>query len=171
MDELEISKVARPVGWIKFAAASQGADSAKLLAVAPDEAPPASWLSGSFGLFGVILKSVTVDGWVVIGILGIMSVVSWYVMITKFFYVNHVQKGNKLFLKEWRHVAQTSPFSITPIRIGSRAWEGAPAENPAVDRQLAPLSHLPYRFRGNRPSHGEWQRPLVPLHSGHPRQS
>lgn len=106
MDEMEIAKVARPVGWIKLVATSQGGDSAKLLAVAQDEQQPASWLSGSFGLFGVILKSVTVDGWVVIAILGIMSVVSWYVMITKFFYVNHIQKGNELFMKEWRHVAQ-----------------------------------------------------------------
>jgi biopolymer transport protein ExbB len=106
MDELEIAKVGRPVGVIKFASTSQGTDSAKLLTVAQDEQPPAGWLSGAFGLFGVILKSVTIDGWVVIGILGIMSVVSWYVMITKFFYVNHVQKGNALFLKEWRHVAQ-----------------------------------------------------------------
>jgi biopolymer transport protein ExbB len=105
MDELEMAKVARSVGLIKFAAISQGTDSSKLLAVAPDEAPPASWLSGTFGLFGVILKSVTVDGWVVIAILGIMSLVSWYVMITKFFYVNHVQKGNRLFLTEWNHVA------------------------------------------------------------------
>ena len=106
MDELQIAKAARQIGWIKFAAGSQGADSTKLIAVAQDEQPPASWLSASFGLFGVILKSVTIDGWVVIGILGIMSVVSWYVMITKFFYVNMIQKGNKLFMKEWRHLAQ-----------------------------------------------------------------
>jgi biopolymer transport protein ExbB len=106
MDELEISKVARPAGFIKFAASSQGTDASKLLAIAPDESPPAGWLSGSLGLFGVILKSVTIDGWVVIGILGIMAVVSWYVMITKFIYVNEIQKGNDLFLKEWRHVAQ-----------------------------------------------------------------
>jgi biopolymer transport protein ExbB len=106
MDELQIAKTARPVGWIKFAATSQGADSSKLLNVAQDEQPAAGWLSASFGLFGVILKSVTVDGWVVIGILGIMSVVSWYVMITKFFYVNLISKGNALFMKEWRHVAQ-----------------------------------------------------------------
>ena len=105
VDELEISKVARPVGVIKFAATSQGTDSAKLVGVAQDEQPPASWLSGAFGLFGVILKSVTIDGWVVIGILGIMSLISWYVMITKFFYVNHIQKGNALFLKEWRHIS------------------------------------------------------------------
>ncbi len=106
LDELEISKVARSPGFIKFAAMEQGGDSAaKLLTVSEDQAPPASWLSASFGLFGVILKSVTIDGWVVIGILGIMSVVSWYVMITKFFYVNFVQKGNKLFLREWQHLA------------------------------------------------------------------
>jgi len=106
MDELEIAKAARPLGWIKFAAASQGVDSTKVLTVAPDEQPPANWFSASFGLFGVILRSVTVDGWVVIAILGVMSVVSWYVMITKLFYVNRIQKGNALFMKEWRHVAQ-----------------------------------------------------------------
>jgi biopolymer transport protein ExbB len=105
MDELEISKVARGPGYIKFAAEEQGADSSKLLNMGQDESPPAGWLSGAFGLFGVILKSVTIDGWVVIGILAIMSIVSWYVMITKFFYVNHVQKCNDLFLREWELVA------------------------------------------------------------------
>ena len=106
VDEMEIAKVARPIGFIKVAALGQGGDAAsKLLAMAQDESPPANWLSGTFGLFGVILKSVTVDGWVVIAILGIMSVISWYVMITKFLYLNAVQKGNKLFLSEWNHIA------------------------------------------------------------------
>jgi len=106
LDELEVSKVARPVGAIKLAALDQGGDSAaKVLALAPDEQPPAGWLSGSLGLFGVIIKSVTIDGWVVIGILGIMSVVSWYVMLTKYFYLNMVQKCNAAFLKEWTTVA------------------------------------------------------------------
>jgi biopolymer transport protein ExbB len=106
MDELEISNVARPVGFIKLAAIGQGGDSAaKLLALSPDESPPANWLSGTLGLFGVILRSVTVDGWVVIGVLAIMSVISWYVMINKLFYLGVVEKGNKLFLKEWEQVA------------------------------------------------------------------
>jgi biopolymer transport protein ExbB len=73
--------------------------------VGEDQSPPAGWLSGAFGLFGVILKSVTIDGWVVIGILAIMSLISWYVMITKYFYVNFVQKGNRLFLKQWEQVS------------------------------------------------------------------
>ncbi|MCE0521634.1 MAG: DUF2341 domain-containing protein [Methylacidiphilales bacterium] len=106
MDELEISKVARPVGVIRFAALGQSQDTGpKLVAVGQDEQPPANWLSGAFGLFGVILKSVTIDGWVVIGILGIMSIISWYVMITKFFFLNFIQTGNKFFLAEWRHLA------------------------------------------------------------------
>ncbi len=106
LDELQIAKSARTAVWIGFSAKTQGSDSSKTVAIAPDEAQPASWLAGSLGLFAVILRSVTVDGWVVIGILGIMSLVSWYVMITKFFYVNRIQKGNALFLHEWHHVAR-----------------------------------------------------------------
>jgi biopolymer transport protein ExbB len=106
MDELEISKVARPIGFIKLAALGQGGDSAaKLVALGQDEGLPAGWMSATFGLFGVILKSVTVDGWVVIGVLGLMAIVSWYVMVSKLLYLNLVQKGNAIFLREWRHVA------------------------------------------------------------------
>jgi biopolymer transport protein ExbB len=105
IDELNISKTARGPGFIKFAAAEQGADAGKLITVGEDEAPPAGWLSGAFGLFGVILKSVTIDGWVVIGILALMALISWYVMITKFLHVNTVQKCNDLFLREWELVS------------------------------------------------------------------
>jgi biopolymer transport protein ExbB len=106
MDELAISKIARPVGFIKMEALEQGGDSAaKLLAVGQDEQPPAGWLSGGLGLFGVIIRSVTIDGWVVIGFLTILAIVSWYVMITKFLYLNAVAKGNSEFLKQWREVS------------------------------------------------------------------
>ncbi len=106
LDELEISKVARPVGFLKLAALGQGGDTAaKLLVVAPDEQLPAGWLSASLGLFGVILKSVTVDGWVVIGVLGIMAGVSWYVMITKWMFLQAVEKTNKIFFRAWAKVA------------------------------------------------------------------
>ncbi|MCE0523443.1 MAG: DUF2341 domain-containing protein, partial [Methylacidiphilales bacterium] len=157
MDELEISKVARSVGWIKFAAASQGADSSKLLAVAPDAAQPASWLSASFGLFGVILKSVTADGWVVIGILGIMSLVSWYVMITKLIYVNHVQKGNKLFLKQWSHVAQD--LTILDHTDAARVKSMGGVAGPKIQRLIANCSlyriyHIGSEEIGHRMANG-----------------
>ncbi len=101
-----MANTARPPGFVKMAAVAQNVDTAgKLLVVAPDEQPPAGWLSGGLGLFGVILKSVTIDGWVVIGFLGIMTVVSWYVMITKYLYLNSIAKGNSEFMKQWREVA------------------------------------------------------------------
>ncbi len=81
---------------------------------------------GAFGLFGVILKSVTIDGWVVIAILGVMSVVSWYVMITKYFYVAHVEKGNALFLKEWRKMSKDLTALDHTDTIGPRALPAAP---------------------------------------------
>jgi len=104
LDELSISKTARSRGAIKFAAISQGGGekSAKLLGFSQDE-QTSSWLSG--GYIGVILKSLTADGWVVIGILAIMAAISWLVMITKASYLQSIGKGNELFLKEWRHVA------------------------------------------------------------------
>jgi biopolymer transport protein ExbB len=105
IDELDISHAARGPGFIKFAAVEQAGDASKVITIGQDEAPPAGWLSGALGLFGVILKSVTIDGWVVIAILGVMSVVSWYVMITKFFYVNNVQKCNEAFIREWETLA------------------------------------------------------------------
>ena len=105
IDELEIYKTAQSAGFMKASAISQGVDASRFLVTGTDESAPTSWLAGTFGLFGVILRSVTVDGWVVIGILGIMSLISWWVMINKFLYLNVVQKGNALFLKEWQEVA------------------------------------------------------------------
>jgi biopolymer transport protein ExbB len=107
IDELEISKVARPAGFIKLAAIGQGGDdrAGKLLVLGADE-QQTNWLSWlSTGYFGVIFKSLSVDGWVVIGLLGVMACLSWFVMINKISYLNGISKGNAVFMKEWRHVA------------------------------------------------------------------
>ncbi len=107
IDELEISKIARTPGFIKLAALSQaGGDSAaKLLVVGEDEKPsdPLAWLKG--GYFGIIIASLTFDGWVVIGLLAVMSVISWFVMVGKGSYLNAISKGNQLFMKEWEHIS------------------------------------------------------------------
>ena len=106
MDELQIHKTARPSGWIQLAASGQGGEkSAKLIAVGEQEIKK-NWLSWlTTGYFGVIIKNLTFDGWMVIIILAIMGVVSWYVMVTKVRYLNGVSRGNELFLSQWRHVA------------------------------------------------------------------
>ncbi len=101
VDELHIDKVARPPGFIKFAAIEQGPDTAKLIAFSGDE-ETASWLSG---YFAVILKSVTLDGWVVIGILLIMAALSWVVMFDRVSYLNKQARANDRFMKSYREVA------------------------------------------------------------------
>jgi biopolymer transport protein ExbB len=101
IDELQIAKIARPVGFIKFAAIGQGPDQAKLVSFSVDE-ETASWLSG---YFAVILKSVTLDGWVVIGILIVLAVVSWLVMFDRASYLNRQAKANARFTKGFRELA------------------------------------------------------------------
>lgn len=103
IDEVEISKVARPAGFIQLAAINQGSGdlAGKLLKVGGDE-ETASFLSG---YMAVILGSVTLDGWVVIGILMIMAVVSWVVMINKARYVNRLAKANNHFIPIFRQTA------------------------------------------------------------------
>ena len=101
IDELEISKVARPAGFIKIASIGQGAEHEKLIGYGADE-ETASWLSG---YFAVILKSVTLDGWVVIGVLIFMAIVSWIVMVDKAIFVNQQSKANARFKNFFRQVA------------------------------------------------------------------
>jgi biopolymer transport protein ExbB len=100
MDELRLSKVARTPATIAIDALSQGAES-KLVAYGADEKQ-----SGfGFGYFGVIVKSVTIDAWVVIGILLIMAAISWVVMWNKASYVGVVDKANAFFVSRFRAVA------------------------------------------------------------------
>jgi biopolymer transport protein ExbB len=106
VDEVELSKVARPLGFIKMEAFSQGADKGpKMVAVGADE-EPTNWLAFlNNGYFGIIIKSLTLDGWVVIAILAFMSALSWFVMIRKNSVLTAISKSNERFMKEWHHVA------------------------------------------------------------------
>jgi len=101
IDELAISKVARSAGFIKIASIGQGGEHEKLIVYGGDE-ETASWLSG---YFAVILKSVTLDGWVVIGVLIFMAIVSWIVMVDKAIFVNQQAKANARFKNFFRQVA------------------------------------------------------------------
>jgi biopolymer transport protein ExbB len=101
IDELQIAKLARPAGFIKLAAIEQGPEQAKVISFSVDE-ETATWFSG---YFAIILKSVTLDGWVVIGLLTIMALISWIVMINKISYLNRLAKANALFLRHFGEAA------------------------------------------------------------------
>lgn len=106
IDEVEISKVARPAGYIKLAAIGQGADGATKLITSGTDEQMTNWLSAlGSGTMGVLIRSLTPDGWAVIAILSVMAVVSWSVMFSKASYLNKIKKGNEQFMKQWSHVA------------------------------------------------------------------
>jgi biopolymer transport protein ExbB len=111
IDELRISKVARSAALIRADVVSQGPD-AKLVQFGVDE----KQAGFGFGYFGIIVKSVTVDAWVVIGILGCMAVMSWFVMWTKATYVGTVDKANDAFLRLFRQEGG-DPLAIDGSRM------------------------------------------------------
>lgn len=101
IDEFELSNTARSADAIKVAAAGQGAD-ALLVGYGQDEANGGG---GDTSYFGTILHSVTLDGWVVIGLLFVMAVISWIVMALKAVVITKVQRGNKAFLRDYNNLS------------------------------------------------------------------
>lgn len=101
MDEVELAGVARTPDWVQLAAKSQGPDSL-LVGLGEDETKDSG---GGTSYFGTILHSVTLDGWVVIGILMVMAVISWMVMLVKTLVIGKAEKMNTLFLTDYSRLA------------------------------------------------------------------
>ncbi|MFD0896057.1 DUF2341 domain-containing protein [Luteolibacter ambystomatis] len=148
LDELEISRVARPEGWLKLAALTQGTSEAATKAVAVGE------VEGGEGgakhsaalehimLFGDIAKNMMFDGWMAIGVCVLMILVGWSVAVKKFFYLNSIQKGGKVFLDQWKKLSG----DLTALDHGDKAnvssFGGlADARTQALVKQ-SPLYHL-----------------------------
>jgi len=142
MDELELAKVARPAGFIAAAAASQGPDAAMVIYGADEEN---AGMSG--GYFGVILRSVTIDGWVVIAILGVMMAVSITVMINKAIYITRIARANAPFLDLFTRYGADSEA----LREQLRAYNGPSLErSPAYRIYLASEEELARRTAAMR---------------------
>ena len=110
LDELQIAKVARPAGWLRFAALNQagGEKTAKLLVFAEDEASKHGGegeIAKHLSLLVDISKSLTIDGWVVIGLCAILAVVGWGVAVAKFLYLNKIKKATNTFLSHWEQIS------------------------------------------------------------------
>jgi biopolymer transport protein ExbB len=100
LDELQISNVERPAGWLQLVAIIQGTDPSRALSAGQDEESGAGG-----GTFTILMKSVTLDGWIVIGLLGIMALVSISVMVRKVLTLNEAQAANRRFTKQYRQAS------------------------------------------------------------------
>ena len=104
IDELQVSTAARSADWIKTAALSQGQDQ-KLVVYGPAEGDGEGESGPSY--LKILLGAVTLDGWVVIAILGVMFVVSFWVMITKAVFVNKAAKDNERFKAQFEKLVNS----------------------------------------------------------------
>lgn len=102
MDEITLSNSARSAGWIALAQASQNVDT--LLKVGEPEAGEAAEAEGE-SYFATILQSVTLDGWVVIGILMVMMAIAFWVMIAKTYSILRLERANAYFRGRFKQLS------------------------------------------------------------------
>ncbi|WP_372393824.1 DUF2341 domain-containing protein [Xanthomonas sp. NCPPB 3582] len=133
LDEVELSKVARPAGAIEAAARSQGVD-ARLLTFEPVEQRAGE---GGHGYFSILLNALTPDAWAVIGILAVMALISWWVMISKGLYLNATASANARFLGAFRQQVAQQP-------LHAPSWQELHAGGPlnGARSNLARLLHI-----------------------------
>lgn len=101
LDQLEVASTVRSADWLKFAGAAQRAD-AKLVAAVTQTPDAADAESGQPGYFGILIKNLTPDAWVVIILLGIMFAIAAWVMVSKALLVGKADKANQNFLRQFR---------------------------------------------------------------------
>ena len=137
LDELEVSSVARSTDWIKAAARSQGM-TAPLVVYGGDTQKE----GGGESYFATTLRSVTVDGWVVISLLALMFVLAVIIMIAKGWFLARVARGNNQFLDEFRKLADD------PAALERQMGASAPDSDQLLDDEgtfgistLWPLYH------------------------------
>lgn len=96
VDVLQLATVARPAEWVRLQVQAQG-ETGKLVQVGAD----AETSDGDDGAsyFTILLGAVTLDGWIVIGILMVMMVISFYVMLVKGVILSRTDSANKKFQK------------------------------------------------------------------------
>ena len=115
IDEVRLSKVARPAALIYADAASQGAES-RLVAYGADEEQ-----SGfGFGGMGFLLKAVPIDAWIIIGVLVLMMVQSWIIMIKKSRHVARLARANETFRESFAKVGQRLELLADDAALASR---------------------------------------------------
>ena len=113
LDEVTLAATTRSEAYVKALAASQAAESPLL-----DFDDGAAEEGGSASYIHILLGAVTLDGWVVIGILMVMFVISVAVMIGKAQFLARTKNGNRNFLDRFR---QSAADMLTPGSASAEA--------------------------------------------------
>jgi biopolymer transport protein ExbB len=101
LDEIQLSGIARSPVWLHAAAVGQGPETVFLSYL--DEETSSSEVAESLTvhLLLVTAKAITLDGWIVIGIIVIMIVITWTLFVNKFIALRKLKKDNAAFAESF----------------------------------------------------------------------
>ena len=147
LDELSISRIARPAAWIKLAAITQGTGEAAQRAISlgqleGDAVKSQSKFMEHLSLFKDIAGNMMFDGWIAVGVCGVMILIGWTVAIRKFIYLNSIDKGTTAFLKQWKALS-TDLTALNPddhSAVGTLDGSGDATELALLAK--SPLFHI-----------------------------
>jgi biopolymer transport protein ExbB len=124
MDEVQLSRTARPAPWLKLAALGQGPDT-KLLSY--DTSAQSAGGGGEYlAIITLLLGSVTVDGWVVIALIFLLGFVSFEVMIGKALALRRTVRADARFLTAFRE-PDADLMGLDAADTAVDDWELSPA--------------------------------------------
>jgi biopolymer transport protein ExbB len=101
LDEVRLSTIVRPMAWARTAFAGQGPDG-MLYSLGEEQAGGGGGLPVFY--LATIMKNITLDGWVIIGLLIVLMMVSWIVFLNKTFFLVIAGKENKSFSALFRRM-------------------------------------------------------------------
>lgn len=110
LDEFQIHTTPLAAPMLRFLATTQSGspESAELVTVGADEGGEGGGHNETLEhvmLFGDIAKNMMFDGWIAVGVCVVMIVLGWMVAVQKFNYLNSIEKGSDIFLKQWKKLS------------------------------------------------------------------
>ena len=122
LDELRLSRTARPDALLLADAVSQGSES-RLAVFGADEQQAGK------SHFGFIIAAMPLDAWIVVGVLGLMMVLSWIIMIGKGRSYGAIARANAQFMQAF-HEGAGAPLDQlarsgklnTTVKMDSSLW-------------------------------------------------
>jgi len=110
IDEVQLSNTARSGEWIKAAFRGQGPDGALTSISVEEETGGGAGETLTIHLLKVIMRTITLDGWLIIGVLAVMGCACFVVFVEKIMTIRKARNGNEKFSKDFRLIER--PLSL-----------------------------------------------------------
>lgn len=123
IDEIQLSSAGRSDAWIAAAASIQDPN---LETVRLFEENESSASSAYVAILKTLANAVSLDGWIIIALIGVFGLISGEVTFSKFFMLRRIEKGNKAFLDQFRALAADPTSLLAEAQDASQELRESP---------------------------------------------